>query len=341
MINRGGIMSRISDKRSALALAGALVIVSAPVGAPPVAAATTAAAAASDPIAAQQRAAAEKLLKELDRQTGTIPIPAAKADLNLGDRYYFVGPEQSRTILVDIWRNPPAAANGVLGMVFPKGKSFVDDTWSAVITYEDTGYVSDDDAKTIDYNEMLANMKASDEAQAPDIRAQGYPAGILQRWAQAPTYDAGKHSLVWARDIKFDDTPEDSLNYDIRLLGREGVLSMNILAGISQLGEVREAAKTFASVGSFRDGARYADYNPATDKKAEYGIAGLIAAGGAAAVAKKVGLLAILAKFGKFLLIGVVALFAAFRNFIGGLFGRKAARDAAEWEAPADEDRRD
>jgi len=334
-------MIRITGKGSALALAGALAIAAVPAtvlhAAPP----ATAASATPDAVAAQQRTATEKLLKELDRRTGTIPIPAAKADLNLGDQYYFVGPEQSRTILVDIWRNPPAAANGVLGMVFPKGKSFVDDTWSAVITFEDTGYVSDDDAKTIDYNEMLANMKAADEEDAPEIRAQGYPAGILQRWAQAPTYDAGRHSLVWARDIKFDDMPEDSLNYDIRLLGREGVLSMNILANINQLDEVREAAKTFAAVGSFRSGSRYADYNSATDKKAEYGIAGLVAAGGAAAVAKKVGLLAILAKFGKFLLIGVVALFAGLRNFIGGLFGRKPAIETSEWEAPADEEKRD
>ncbi len=324
---------KLSNWGSALAVGAALVI-AAPASVVHAAAGAPTAALAQDDVAAKQRAATEKLLASLDRQTGTIPIQAAKADLVLGDKYYFVGPEQSRTILVDIWRNPPASANGVLGMVFPKGKSFVDDTWSAVITFEATGYVSDDDAKTIDYNQMLADMRASDEAQAPDIRAQGYPAGILQRWAQQPTYDAARHSLVWARDIKFDDMPEDSLNYDIRLLGREGVLSMNILASISQLDEVREAAKTFASVGTFRTGARYADFNAATDKKAEYGLAGLVAAGGAAAVAKKVGLLAILAKFGKFIFIGIVALFAMFRNAIGGLFGRKPALEASEWENP-------
>ncbi|WP_447763758.1 DUF2167 domain-containing protein [Sphingopyxis panaciterrae] len=139
---------------------------------------------------------------------------------------------------------------------------------------------------------------------------------------------------MWARDIKFDGTPEDSLNYDIRLLGREGVLSLNILAGMSQLDEVREAAKTFASVGTFRAGARYADFNAATDKKAEYGIAGLVAAGAGVAVAKKIGILAVLAKFGKFLMIGAVALFAMFRNAIGGLFGRRPAIEASEWEAP-------
>lgn len=322
-------MITLLKSRAVLSVAGAVALAVLM----PAASATTAPSPAAEQAAiAAQRQAADRLTKSMKRQTGTIHIAVANADLNLGDAYYFVGPEEARTILVDVWRNPPGAATGVLGMVFPKGKSFTDDTWSAVITFEDTGYVSDDDAKTIDYNEMLANMKAADEEQAPATRAEGYPAGILQRWAQAPTYDAQKHSLVWARDIKFDGMAQDTLNYDIRLLGRSGVLSMNILADMGQLAEVREAAKTFATVGNFRTGARYADYNPSTDKKAEYGLAGLVAVGATAAVAKKVGLLAVLLKFGKFIVIGVIALFAAFRNAIGGLFGRKPALDAAEWQ---------
>ena len=327
-------MTKAFDRNSARVLAAALAIAAVPATMLHAAAPAASAGAAEQAALAQQQATAEKLLASLKRQTGTIPIEEAKADLVLGDRYYFVGPDQARSILVDIWRNPPDAADNVLGMVFPKGKSFVDDSWSAVITFERSGYVSDDDAKTIDYDALLADMKKSDEEQADGVRAQGYPAGIVQRWAQAPTYDAAKHSLVWARDIKFDGTPEDTLNYDIRLLGRSGVLSMNIIAGMSQLGEVHEAAKTFAQVGSFRSGARYADFDPSMDKKAEYGLAGLVAAGAGAAVAKKVGLLAIFAKFGKVIIIGIIGAFVALRNRIGRLFGRKPALEVSEWETP-------
>lgn len=247
-------MKKPYERTSAFAFAAALAVAAVPATMLP-AAALAASASAQENTAAEQRAAAERLLASLNRQTGTIPIDVAKADLVLGDRYYFVGPDQTRSILVDIWRNPPEAADNVLGMVFPKGKSFVDDSWSAVITFERSGYVSDEDAKTIDYDALLADMRKSDEEQADSVRAQGYPAGIVQRWAQAPTYDAAKHSLVWARDIKFDGSSEDALNYDIRLLGRSGVLSMNIIAGMSQLGEVHEAARTFAQVASFRGGA--------------------------------------------------------------------------------------
>ncbi|SKB80950.1 DUF2167 domain-containing protein [Sphingopyxis flava] len=327
-------MKKPSERTSAFAFAAALAVAAVPATMLP-AAALAASASAQESTAAQQRAAAERLLASLNRQTGTIPIDVAKADLVLGDRYYFVGPDQSRSILVDIWRNPPEAADNVLGMVFPKGKSFVDDSWSAVITFERSGYVSDEDAKTIDYDALLADMRKSDEEQADSVRAQGYPAGIVQRWAQAPTYDAAKHSLVWARDIKFDGSSEDALNYDIRLLGRSGVLSMNIIAGMSQLGEVHEAARTFAQVASFRAGARYADFDPSMDEKAEYGLAGLVAAGAGAAVAKKVGLLAILAKFGKLIFIAIIGAFVVLRNRIGRLFGRHPTLEAWEWEAPA------
>jgi uncharacterized membrane-anchored protein len=327
-------MKILFDRNGALALAAVLAMAAVPTAVLHAAAPAASAGTAQDAALAQRQATAEKLFANLKRQTGTVPIDEAKADLVLGDQYYFVGPDQSRSILVDVWPNPPGAADNVLGMVFPKGKSFVDDTWSAVITFEQSGYVSDDDAKTIDYGALLADMKKSDEEQADDVRAQGYPAGIVQSWAQAPTYDAAKHSLVWARDIKFDGTAQDTLNYDIRLLGRSGVLSMNIIAGMSQLDEVHEAAKTFAQVGSFRSGARYADFDPSMDKKAEYGLAGLVAAGAGAVALKKVGLLAVILKFGKVILIGLLGAFAALRNRIGRLFGRQPALEVSEWEAP-------
>jgi uncharacterized membrane-anchored protein len=56
-------------------------------------------------------------------------------------------------------------------------------------------------------------------------------------------------------------------------------------------------------------GQTYADFHKGQDKMAEYGVAGLIAAGVGAAAAKKLGLLAILLVFLK---KGAVVLVAAF-----------------------------
>lgn len=43
--------------------------------------------------------------------------PAAKAALDLGTTYDFCGPADARTIVVNIWGNPAAIADGVLGIL--------------------------------------------------------------------------------------------------------------------------------------------------------------------------------------------------------------------------------
>ena len=252
-------------------------------------------------------------------------IAAAHATLDLGAAYDFYGPEDARAILVDIWGNPPSAADGVLGLVLPAGVTPVSDTWGAVVTYENSGYVSDDDAATTDYAELLTKLKEGTEDANEGRKSQGYPAMHLQGWAESPRYDKASHSVVWATDLKFEDAAIDTLNYDVRALGRNGVLSLNFLSGMPQLPKIKTAATSFASHASFDPGFAYADFDPNIDKKAEYGIGGLIAAGVGVAVAKKLGFLAVLLKFAKPLMVAVAAAVAAFRKKVGALFGRKEA----------------
>jgi uncharacterized membrane-anchored protein len=129
-------------------------------------------------------------------------------------------------------------------------------------------------------------------------------------WAQPPAYDKAHHYLVWARDIRFGAEDEDTLNYDVRVLGRRGVLSVNVVSGMSQLAQIRADAAKLAAAATFDPGSAYADYKPGTDHKAEYGIAGLVAAGLGLAAAKKLGLLALIAVFGKKLVVVIAAAFA-------------------------------
>ncbi|MEL7200546.1 MAG: DUF2167 domain-containing protein, partial [Pseudomonadota bacterium] len=66
-------------------------------------------------------------------------------------------------------------------------------------------------------------------------------------------------------------------------------------------------------------GSTYAEYQPGVDKKAAYGIAGLV---GGAALAKKLGLFGIILAFGKkfavLILAGLAGLAGAVRRMIGG-----------------------
>lgn len=284
-----------------------------------------AAAAPAQPTAAEQKAReqqVEAILKSLHPVSGDVAVPQASAMLHLGKDYYYLPADESRRVLVDGWGNPPDTADGVLGMVFPAGKTFIDDVWGAVITYEPSGYVSDEDAAKEDYDALLKQLQEGTEAANPQRTQQGYPAQHLVGWAQAPAYDPRGHSVVWARNVNFDGQPENTLSYDVRLLGRKGVLSLNMITGMSKLDETRKAAAKFASAAEFEPGSRYADYQPGTDKKAEYGVAGLIAAGAGVAVAKKLGLLGIILAFGKKFLVIIIALAAGLGAWFRRLFNR-------------------
>ena len=284
----------------------------------------TAAWAQEQPLTPEQKAEIarlEKLLDSLKPQRGAILLPAAKARLDLGAGYYFLGPEDARKVLVDGWGNPPGAADGVLGIVFPEGKTFLHDTWGAVVTYEKTFYVSDEDAKSADYAQLMKDMQSGEDAANEQRRKGGYEPIKLVGWAQPPAYDAARHDLIWARELKFGAQTDHTLNYDVRHLGREGVLSLNMISTMSQLAEVKTAAQALAKTAEFETGSRYADYRQG-DKKAEYGLAGLVAAGAGVAVAKKAGLIAIILAFAKkgfvFILAGGAAAFAWLRRLFGG-----------------------
>lgn len=265
-----------------------------------------------------------KLERQLDKQSGTITLPAAKAKLTLGDQYYFVPAKDAAIVLEKMWGNPPEVSKDVLGIVFEKNATAYDAVWGAVLTFDPTGYVSDADAKSEDYNAVLNQMREGQDERNAERRKAGYPGMQLIGWAQNPIYDARQHSLIWARELKVDGVPVNSLNYDVRLLGREGVLSMNMISDMRHLADVQRAAKAFGGAASFNPGATYADYNAATDKSAGYGLAGLVAGGAGLAVAKKLGLLGIILAFGKKFIVLIGLAFAAIGRLLWGMIGRKS-----------------
>ena len=90
---------------------------------------------------------------------------------------------------------------------------------------------------------------------------------------------------------------QHTLNYDIRVLGRRGYLSLNAVAGVSDLADVQAGMQQLLPMTEFDPGSRYADYDAKNDKLAAYGIAALIGGG----IAAKAGLFA---KLGVLLLAG-------------------------------------
>jgi uncharacterized membrane-anchored protein len=256
-------------------------------------------------------------------QQGVITLAGGLATLNVPESFRFLGPEDASRLLVEGWGNPPGEPP--LGMLVPSDVSpFSEEGWGVVITFQEDGYVKDDDAASIDYDELLRQMQADTREENEARTEAGYPPVELIGWAEPPHYDQAAHKLYWAKELRFGNAPEHTLNYNIRVLGRRGVLVLNAVSAMSQLPSVRSDMQSVLAFVEFNEGHRYADFVPGMDKVAAYGIAGLIAG----KVALKAGffkvLLAGILAVKKLVVAGVVALGA----IIARLFARKKERPA-------------
>ena len=226
----------------------------------------------------QARQAAEKAWRAMEKKQGVIELPGNIAQLNVPDAFVYLSPIDTDRVLVDFWGNPPGGET--LGMLLPARFSpFEDASWAVTIGYVDDGHVSDEDADKIEYQELLEEMQASIKDENRLRTEEGYPSIDLVGWAVPPHYDAESKKLHWAKELSFGGSPDHVLNYNLRVLGREGVLVLNFVAGMQQLPDINSSLERVAAMAEFKEGQRYSDYNPETDRLAAYGIGAVVAGG--------------------------------------------------------------
>jgi uncharacterized membrane-anchored protein len=268
----------------------------------------------------------EEFEAKLGFQTGTVTLSGGMATIALPESFRFLDAKGSKRLLTEGWGNPAGAAQGVLGMLVPADVSpLSEEGWGIVITFDDDGYVNDDDAGKMNFDKLLKDMQEGVEETNKVREKAGFEPVDLVGWAEKPHYDAKAHKLYWAKELAFGDNPDHTLNYNIRILGRRGVLVLNAVSSMDQLETIRAETQNVLSAVSFNEGHRYADYLPGTDKAATYGVAGLIAGATAAKAgffkAAWVGLLA----FKKVLIGGAIALFAVLKKVLSGKSTEAAA----------------
>ncbi|OOQ57984.1 DUF2167 domain-containing protein [Mucilaginibacter pedocola] len=272
-------------------------------------------------------AAAEKAFTY---QHGAIKIGNGIATVNVPAGFKYLDSVQALRVLTDIWGNPKTE-NMTLGFLLPEKQGILA-TGGYVfnIQYEAIGYVKDDDAKDVDYDEMIANMKKEAKEESVERQKQGYPVIDIVGWAAKPYYDEDKHVLHWAKEIKFGTDSVNTLNYNVRVLGRKGVLVLNAIATMNEIKPVEaDMPKMLTSV-TFTDGNKYTNFDSGIDKVAAWTIGGLVAG----KVLAKVGFFALALKFWKLIGIGLVAAFTAVKKFFTGKKGEEPVAPAEEEKEP-------
>ena len=245
-----------------------------------------------------------------------------EAEVQIPESCQFTESEGARLFMLATQNPPSGNERGILLCQNPED---AEDHYFVVFSYDASGYVRDDEGKKLDAAKILATIKRGTEAGNKERRRMGWSALNVGGWVREPFYDPATNNLTWSLRL-LDDNQESSVNHSVRLLGRGGVMHVDLVTGDEQLAAAVPAFESMLAGFSYVSGQRYAEWRDG-DKMAGYGLTALVA-GGAGAAAVKLGLFgklwkmiaAFLAGAGKFIVVAFAAFAAKFRSF----FGRKA-----------------
>ncbi|QDU88079.1 hypothetical protein Pla175_14490 [Pirellulimonas nuda] len=194
-----------------------------------------------------------------------------------------------------------------LGLISPQGTT----DWFVVFSFDNVGYVKDDEKGNIDKAALLEQFRESSKIGNDQRRSMGLPPLNFVGWAVEPYYNDEANSLEWG--LKYESEGDGVVNYFTKRLGRRGVMNCNLVVDPEDLDSVLPKFRSALAGFEFASGEKYAEFK-AGDKVAEYGLTALVA-GGALAIAAKSGLLA---KFWKLIVLGVVGAGALLKKLFGG-----------------------
>ena len=192
--------------------------------------------------------------------------------------------------------------------------------------FDAIGFVKDDEKDDLDADAILEGLRKNQEAGNVARKERGYSTLTLTGWQTPPRFDDTTKNLEWGIAVQ-DSEGTQSINYDVRLLGRNGVMNASLLCNPEAFAGAQPLLRS--AIGNFRylEQHRYGDYQKG-DKLAEYGLIGLIGGGGLLA-AGKLGFFKLLGKFWKFVAAGVAALVVAIKKLFGGGSSNRSSGSAS------------
>lgn len=248
-------------------------------------------------------------------RTGAVQLSSAHCTLNVPDGFVFLDPQESKHLLVDYWDNPEDRLEEVLGTMVKADAGIYGNVETAyVVSYDNCGYVSDEDAASIDYSDLLKEIQEGlEEENKSNPNGEKWE---LVGWGWQPTYDNQKKVLAWSKHYRIDGERE-VINYDVRVLGKAGFVVITAVASPEDKDQLIADNGAIINSVKYDQGYMYSDFNPDTDHVAEWTIGGLIAG----KVLAKAGIWAMLAKFSKLIIFVIIGFITGMRKKIARWLG--------------------
>jgi uncharacterized membrane-anchored protein len=240
------------------------------------------------------------------------------AQVSIPYGYQFADADDSRALL-EMMGNPTSGRE--LGIVAPASGE-----WFVVFEFSDIGYVKDDEKDSLDADSILETITEGNDAANEERQRRGWSTLKIEGWEQAPHYNEATNNLEWA--IRGSSADGMVVNYNTRLLGRNGVMEVALVVEPAKLAQSLPQFNTLLSNYSYNSGQKYAEF-VSGDKIAQYGLAALVA-GGAAAAAVKSGLFAqLIGKLWKLIVVVFIAIGSCFKKLLNAMRGERASTSQA------------
>ncbi|HJU75270.1 MAG TPA: DUF2167 domain-containing protein, partial [Gemmatimonadaceae bacterium] len=174
-----------------------------------------------------QQTAAEKFSEIAWEKGPAVGSLGNEATVRITDGCTFTGVEGTRKFLT-LTQNPWSGderGTALCQIVRQSGDSA---QWFAIFEFDGSGYVKDDEKAELDADKMLASLRRGNEAANKTRKERGWGTLELVGWEKAPFYDPATNNLTWAMRVRADDGGE-SINHSVRLLGRRGVMKVDLV----------------------------------------------------------------------------------------------------------------
>jgi uncharacterized membrane-anchored protein len=254
----------------------------------------------------------DSIESSLQYKTGKVVLGNGMAVVNVAPGFKFLDAKDAKYVLEDLWGN--LKGQNPLGMIIPENMSATFADYAFIIEFDEMGYVKDGDADKINYDDLLKSIKEEQVDANNERRKLGMQEMNIIGWAAKPHYDSEKKLLYWAKEFKVGSDEENTLNYDIRILGRKGVLVLQAVSSMNQFDSVDKNIDNILGMVSFADGHQYKDFDSNIDEVAAWTIGGLVAG----KVLAKAGIIALVLKNIKLVLFGLAAVGGGIWKFVTG-----------------------
>ena len=243
---------------------------------------------------------------------GPITGVLGEASIDVPAGCLFTGRNGVKTFLT-VTENPVSGNERGVVMCQSEDKA---EPWFVLFSYDESGYVKDDEGSHLDADAILGAIRRGTEAGNRVRERRGWGTLTVEGWTTKPFYDQSTNNLTWAISAR-DNTGGRTVNHSVRLLGRGGVMHADLVTTPQQLVALVPTFNSMITGFHYRPGLNYAEWRPG-DKVAAYGLTALVAGGAGVALAKS----GLLLKFWKLIVAGVAAGIAALKRMWGKLTGR-------------------